>query len=303
MTGPGLTAAPAGWYPDPDGATGMVRWWNGESWSDVTTPAGPGVAVQASPVPAPPRPPAPSTWGSDAWQPGPASEPRRGARTAWWIGGSVLAVVAVVVVALVVGLSGGSPTGPGAVTDPPVASSPPAGSTFPPGTVRIIDEESGISYPFLGNGWYEYDRGPMPETRTIAGQYFITQEQTPDGGIFIAQCTSGPVADGYGWTGPGSEQATVTALADSVRAAYYPYPNEREVLRDEALTVDGHAAHLIEFQLTWDVEGYDSTGERAALLVVDVGRPDPALLYVSIPNTHAELYGTIDRLVADIDVL
>ena len=143
----------------------------------------------------------------------------------------------------------------------------------------------------------------MTETRTIAGQYFTTQEGVPTGGVFIAQCTSGPVSDGYGWSGPGSEQATVTALADSVRAAYYPYPNEREVLRDEALTVDGHAAHLIEFQLTWDVEGYDSTGERAALVVIDVGRPDPALLYVSIPNTHAELYGTIDRVVADIDVL
>ncbi|MGY1794219.1 DUF2510 domain-containing protein [Geodermatophilus sp. SYSU D00525] len=298
MTGPGLTRAPAGWYPDPDGAPGMVRWWNGETWSDVTTPAGPGVAVQAPPVAA-----VPSPQGGGSWQPGPSSQPARRPGTAWWVGGSVLAVVAVVVVALVVGLSGGSPTGPGTETDPPVASSSPAGPTFPPGTVRIIDEESGISYPFLGNGWYEYDLGLMPETRTIAGQYFTTQEQTPDGGNFIAQCTSGPVSDGYGWTGPGSEQATVTTLADSVRAAYYPYPNEREVLRDEALTVDGHAAHLVEFQLTWDVEGYDSTGERAALLVVDVGRPDPALLYVSIPNTHAELYGTIDRIVADIDVL
>ncbi|MGY1684338.1 MULTISPECIES: DUF2510 domain-containing protein [unclassified Geodermatophilus] len=298
MTGPGLTRAPAGWYPDPDGAPGVVRWWNGETWSDVTTPAGPGVAVQAPPVAAPPSP-----RDGGSWQPGPSSEPVRRPRTAWWVGGSLLAVVAVVVVALVVGLSGGSATGQGTETDPPVAGSPPAGPTFPPGTVRIIDEEAGISYPFLGNGWYEYDLGSMPETRTIAGQYFITQEQTPDGGNFIAQCTSGPVSDGYGWTGPGSEQATVTALADSVRAAYYPYPNEREVLRDEALTVDGHAAHLVEFQLTWDVEGYDSTGERAALLVVDVGRPDPALLYVSIPNTHAELYGTIDRVVADIDVL
>ncbi|HJX45517.1 MAG TPA: DUF2510 domain-containing protein, partial [Geodermatophilus sp.] len=50
MTGPGLTRAPAGWYPDLDGAAGMVRWWDGETWSDVTTPAGPGVAVQAPPA-------------------------------------------------------------------------------------------------------------------------------------------------------------------------------------------------------------------------------------------------------------
>ncbi|MGY1670226.1 DUF2510 domain-containing protein [Geodermatophilus sp. SYSU D00710] len=302
MSAPGQPTAPAGWYPDPDGAAGMVRWWNGATWSDVTTPAGPGVAVQAPPVAAPPRPPVPPAgWDAElgsGWEPGPASPPRSRARTAWWVAGGVLAVVAVVVVALVVGLSGSRTP----VADPPPVD-PPAGTTFPPGTVRIIDEEAGISYPFLGNGWFEYDLGIMPETRTIAGQYFTTQEAVPGGGDFIAQCTSGPVADGYGWTGPGSEQATVTALADSVRAAYYPFPNEREVLRDEALTVDGRNAHLVEFQLTWDVEGYDSTGERAAVLVVDVGRPDPALLYVSIPNTHAELYGVIDRVVDDIDVL
>ncbi len=280
----------------------MVRWWSGQSWSDVTTPAGPGVAVQALPVAAPPRPLAPSAVDG-GWEAGPSSPPRPGARGAWWVGGAVLAVVAVVVVALVVGLSGSSPAGPGAAATPPGAATPPAGTQFPPGTVRIIDEDSGISYPFLGNGWYEYDLHTMRETRTIAGQYFTTQEQVPGGGDFITQCTSGPVADGYGWTGPGSEQATVTALADSVRAAYYPYPNEREIRRDEALTVDGHTAHLVEFQLSWDVEGYDSTGERAALLVIDVGRPDPALLYVSIPNTHAELYGTIDQVIGAIDVL
>ncbi len=301
MTGPGLTRAPAGWYPDPDGAAGMVRWWDGETWSDVTTPAGPGVAVQAPPAAPPPLPAA--GWdagGSGGWQSGPSSAPRARARTAWWVGGAVVAVVAVVVVALVVGLSGGG--GTPAAEDPPVTAGP-SGTGFPPGTVRIVDEAAGISYPFLGNGWFEYDLGRMPETRTVAGQYFTTQEGVPTGGDFIAQCTSGPVADGYGWAGPGSEQATVTALADSVRAAYYPFPNERQVLRDEALTVDAAAAHLVEFQLTWDVEGYDSTGERAALVVIDVGRPDPALVYVSIPNTHAELYGVIDRVVADIDVL
>ena len=36
---------------------------------------------------------------------------------------------------------------------------------------------------------------------------------------------------------------------------------------------------------------------------LDVGRPAPALLYVSIPNTHAELYGAIDRVLDDVDVL
>ncbi|UOY01301.1 DUF2510 domain-containing protein [Blastococcus sp. PRF04-17] len=301
MTGPSQPAPPPGWYPDPDGAAGQVRWWNGVTWSDVTTPAGPGVAVQASPLLAPPvRPGAanpPELLASGPGGPG---------RIGWVIGISLLVLVLVVGAGLLVGSAGGegSPaaTSSSSAAVPPLVPAP-GPSTFPPGTVRIIDEAAGISYPYLGEGWLEFDLFPQAEVTSIAGQYFTTQELTPDNTIFIAQCTSGPLADGYGWGGPATLASTVATVADSVRGNYYPQPNERRVLREEERTVDGHAAYLYEFQLSWNAPGYDATGERAALLLVDVGRPAPALLYVSIPNTHAELYGVIDRVVGAVEVL
>jgi hypothetical protein len=296
VTGPGRPAPPPGWYPDPDGTPGLVRWWNGASWSDVATSAGPGVAVQSSPVLAPPASlPLPMT---------PDEPPaEKGLRSGWVIGLALVVLVAVVGAAVFLGRST-TPEEP--VAEAPVPTTqqlPPGGPTFPPGTVRIIDEESGISYPFLGDGWYEFDLGLQAEVTAIAGQYFTTQDLTPEGTTFIAQCTSGPLADGLGWAGPGTLQTTTRTVADSARLNYYPAPNERSVLRDEGRTVDGHAAHLYEFQLTWDVPGYDASGERAALLLIDVGRPAPALLYISIPNTHAELYGVIDRVIGAVDVL
>jgi hypothetical protein len=313
MSGPaqqgatGQPGAPApGWYPDPDGAPGTVRWWSGAAWSDVTTPAGPGVSVGRSfESPAPRAPLPPSEW--DAWgtQDDGGRQPfwrRRPRRTALVVG---LGALGVVLVLLLLAMTFGG-TDPGAADqDAPVAGSTSRpSSTFPPGTVRIIDQAAGISYPFLGDGWYEWDRGDQTETTDTAGQYFVTQEDLPDGfEVFIAQCTSGPLTTGYGWAGAASLQATTTTVADSVRQLNYPTPNLRDVRRDEALTVDGAPAWVYEFDLSWDVAGYEATGERAALLLVDVGRPAPALLYISVPDTHAELYGVIDRVLDDVDVL
>jgi hypothetical protein len=272
----------------------MVRWWNGASWSDVAAPAGPGVAVLSSPVLAAPVPSAEPAVPTP-WTDGAAS------RTPWIVGISLLVLVAVVGAALFLGTSG--EPAPTAAPTVPAQQNPPAGPTFPPGTVRIVDDVSGISYPYLGTGWNEWALWNQEETTSTAGQYFTTQAVTPDGQTFIAQCTSGPLVDGFGWAGPSSLKATDAAVADQVRALHYPGPNERTVMRDEDRTVDGHAAHLYEFQLSWNVPGYNATGERAALLLVDVGRPAPALLYISIPNTHAELYGVIDQVLDSVKVL
>ena len=293
MTAP----APPGWYADPDGAPGTLRWWNGSSWSDVTTPAGPGVAVGSMPG------------QPDRWESGeelitgdaPAS---LGGRTRWVLGlGAALLVVVVVVAALAGGSGADAPPVSAAPSTDAAPSAPPQ---FPPGTIRIVDENAGISYPHLGDGWFEYDLAPKDETVGTAGQYFVTQDDPPEGGLYLAECTSGPVADGFGWTGPASLRDT--ALPDRAERSgptYYPAPNEQRVLRDEPR--DGrrpHDAHLFEFELFVDGPATTRPASGPRCSSWTSARPvPPRCSSWSIPNTHAELYGVIDRIVEDVDVL
>lgn len=292
-------SAQAGWYDDPDGVPGRRRWWDGIAWGDLTQggpayggyggPAYGGVATVTAPAPDVLASPERRRWRD-----------RPGLIPGLLTVGAVLLIV-VLAVTLISGSSGGTVAGPAVPSAAPGTTPDP--NAYPPGTVRIIDPDAGISYAYLGEGWRELDFMARPEMTTSHGQYIVTQESTPDGGQFVAECSSGPLAEQFAVTGPQSYARVVDELSKSFRANYYPAPNAKDPLSAEAVTLDGAPGYLLEFDLTWDVAGYDSTGERVALLLLDTGRPRPAVLYISIPNTHAELYGIIDQLLASILVL
>ncbi|MGI8626658.1 MAG: DUF2510 domain-containing protein [Geodermatophilaceae bacterium] len=311
----------AGWYPDPEGRPGLERWWNGLGWSESVRPLSSSATVlttadrdrvitkygtrYAAAIGSDPHYWDRTEATPEPWQPAP-SEPepastagRRQVRigpAAWgWFAAAAVVALLIGVVVLVGGSNSPEPPSP-------VPGAAPEPETRPPGQTRIVDEEAGVAYPYLGTYWLEYV-SEIQETTSTAGQYIVTQEQVPSGGQFIAQVTSGPLQSSFGYAGPSSFASTIAAVQDSVRDRYYPLPNTIETLRDEAVTVDGAAGYLLEFNLNWDVAGYDSTGERAALILIETGRPAPALMYISIPNTHAELYGIVDRVIAEIDVL
>ena len=297
-----MTGSP-GWYADPDGVPGRQRWWNGADWSDVTR-GGAGTPPPAAQPGRPPRTVLPEGGTSrplDLLESGRQQRPR----PPWLPGALVAAAVAVVVVvALTVFLRGGT-TGVAAAppSAPATTGTPAPQGTFPPGTVRIIDPDAGISYAYLGEGWREVNFGTRDEMETTHGQFIVTQDSLPGGGQFIAEASSGPLATRFGIGDVASFPTAIEDVAGSVRGSYYPAPNQRSNLSSEPITVDGAPAYLLEFDLRWNVPGYDSTGERVALLLIDSGRDRPALLYISIPNTHAELYGVIAQLVASITVL
>jgi hypothetical protein len=72
------------------------------------------------------------------------------------------------------------------------------------------------------------------------------------------------------------------------------------MLRDESATLGGRPAWVTEFRLHFHEEGLKATDELACVAVIDVGRPNAAILYVSIPGTHKQYDYVIDELLASV---
>lgn len=211
-------------------------------------------------------------------------------------GASGIGVIAIILVILVF-------TGAFTATNPDAAG--PVAVSIPPSStgkdVRIIDKASGISYDYLGEGWTNYTN-IIYENQSTVGEFVVTQKTVPGGGEFIAQVTSGLLATKFGNPSAAQYPTTLQALEASVRAAYYPQPNTPTNPAQRTFMIDGHQASRRSFDLKWSVPGYDSTGERVVLILLDTAKSAPVFIYCSFPNTHAELYPLIDQVIASIKV-
>ncbi len=309
--------ADGGWYPDPDGAPDRLRWWDGHAWTSDTA------AVGAPETSGPPVPPVVPTWRDRAWSVWEERIRPRGPRIV-----GVLAVVGVAVAAILA-LRGGLPAGgPGTASAPAPSSSatpdprPPlarlCASTNParpapspkrlpvPAGPRITDPTAHISYAAQGKPFRRWNQGVWGADGTLGerfatGQYFVTQQHTPDGQYF-ATVLSGTVPATYGDDPHPNVECAARVIADDVRSRFYPQPNTRTAIANRSITVDGRPAYLVTFHLGFNVRGYDAKGELVAICVVDVPGPDAAALYVSIPDTHKQYDDVVTTAVASLRV-
>lgn len=287
----------AGWYPDPGGQPGMFRWWDGTQWTPTLTPnpyappPGPGSHAggvppmrQAQHVPA------------DPYAYSQQAEQRRSGRGPLL----VLGLVGLLVVGLVVwgvGFLGGgfNPFGPGR---PPASN--PTGNVCP---TRTSQTESAVprvhpagrtqggklSYPTLGTPWGPVEEeNRVPFGRDVFGQTVMV-EPSYDGGVssWVASVVVGELVAGDGFFSPEQGAEIVTRC---VMGIFYGDAELERVDRvNQATTLDGHDAWLVEMHLSFDIPGLDEKGETAIILIVATGAEASSLFYASIPDSRPEL--------------
>lgn len=167
----------------------------------------------------------------------------------------------------------------------------------PPGP-RTVDQAAGISYASYGDPWRTWDQvwsgGDLKVTYRV-GQHFIT-EPGPDRNGYHASILSGSVPATVNDALAVDLKCTGQQVAADVRTEYYFQPNTVEQIRDEFATIGGMPAWVSVFRLRFERPGLRAKDELAAVVLLDVGRPEAAILYVSIPGTHHEW----DRIVNEV---
>ena len=250
---------------------------------------------------------------------GPADDPvKRNQMLLRWFGAAAgLVVLCGVIVTLLMVLGGGGvpmprvfdeqggppDTRPDVVKDcPPPASYPepqPAPPT-PPGA-RTVDDESGISYKAYDAPWEPWPMvwtGGTLKVQYKVGQHFVTERYS--GGDYHASILSASIPATNNDALAVDLRCTGRVVAADVRERYYPNPNRLEQIEEKETRLGGRPAWVSKFRLHFSKSDLDAKSELVALALIDVGRPEAAILYISIPETHRQYDPIVEEVLDSV---
>jgi hypothetical protein len=332
-------SAKAGWYPDPGGGQGLYRYWDGKSWSAATSP-NPGAPPPTSGLGSVGQPATSSPYGQ-TMQTGQPGQPGllgqgapagygQGAPTGygrgnpnayanyqeiqkkkspigWWIGGLALVVVLVVIAVIAIRAVAGGTN----IATPPGGGGPPATQdTCPPQRSETPQPEADpndgrvhggpLSYPTLGPPW----GAPVTDNRVPFGTDVLSQLVTVEANYqpnqnWVASVLVGELQAGDGFFTP--EQGSQIVVKCILGAFYGNAQVNSDVQKNEATTIDGREAWIVESQLSFDIPNLKTKGELLIVVIVSAGARS-GLYYASIPDTSPELVKPARDLIGQLKV-
>ncbi|MGI5247322.1 hypothetical protein [Dactylosporangium sp. CA-139066] len=287
----------------------------------VPSEGGPGPSVRVAPgyasgrvsrlgTPPPPPPPDVLFGGPGDGDDDPI---KRNQRILKWLGGGAVLVVAIGLIVILVSVLTDNARTPGGLfnrqAQAPSDTRPELARRCPPPTIppdnpnqgggdvpagpRTVDSESGISYKQYGTPWRSLlqnwrDQGELKITYRI-GQDFVTEpDYDGQGNDYHATILSGHVPAAVNDGMVLDLHCVGDQIAADVRVSFYPKGNQLEQISAKDLTLGGRPARLLKFRLHFSSPGLQAKSELVSIALVDLGKPEAAILYVSIPDTHRQ---------------
>jgi len=302
--------AQQGWYPDPGGQTGMFRYWDGSTWSEVVSPtplAGPPSQYGAQTSVTPSQSIQTGQTAGYSLQEMKAKKP-----VGMWVtiivGVLVLALIIWFVVTKVFGGSvtdGGTNNAGGNSTEevcPQQATS----------NVRADHPADGrvyggaLSYPTLGDPWGPVDVSDyrIPFGRDVAEQTILIHQNpnplTGDWDGWVASVMVGELYAGDGFYDP--QQGSEIVNKCIFRTFYGDNTVTTETLRSEAYTLDGYDGWITETNLSFSIPNLDTTSELAIVIIIKTSAASSSIFYASIPNDAMQYKPDVDAAIAALQV-
>ncbi|MFC4531271.1 DUF2510 domain-containing protein [Sphaerisporangium dianthi] len=245
--------------------------------------------------------------------------PRKKSPLPWVLGGG--AVVILVVVALVLGLTfanrGSTPSAaetplPSETAAPPDPQiTPPLDTPTPEPSITdfpaelpqpegdtINDPRAGLSYAYGGDaGWavppwaiLNGNGRPDPRFPLWTSGYQGLSQKNYDGQDhdWVGTITACRLPEIIEYTGPQDLRKAAGAFLQNYEKIFYSPPHKRKILKDESVEVSGKKAWLLRFEMDFTAEskkaGWKFKKEQGMFVVVDQAGKRPSVLYVSIPD-------------------
>jgi hypothetical protein len=301
--------ATAGWYPDPGGAPGRYRYWDGQRWSAETV-GDPGRGAPATP-------------GTPS---GPENRNRR--RVGPWIALVTVLVVLAVVVTLVVrsgsrntadpgplptsSVSAGDDTSPSPSPSPTVSASPmptPSAPSAPPVPCPGGDPLARQDHPVDGRihggglsmpaqpGWST----PGMQADGFTWAYDVGETDTNVQPKWFAAYAVGALSVIDGFEAP--KVAAELAMACTTGSDFYKNVTSRRDLSSRAVTVDGHPGWTLRSEIRVSNDETTFEGDVVQITVVDVDSPESlAFFWGCAPIGDTALVGRLDAAARQVRV-
>ncbi|NLE18654.1 MAG: hypothetical protein GX632_08980, partial [Propioniciclava sp.] len=168
----------------------------------------------------------------------------------------------------------------------------------PPGRVQ----GGKLSYPQLGEPWgVVKEETRVPFGRDVFGQDVMLESNYDGrGSSWVASLVVGELVAGDGFFSPEQGAEIVTRC---VLGVFY---GDAEIGRtdrvNQATTVDGHDAWLVEMHLTFDIPGLQEKGETAIIMIVATAPESSSIYYASIPDSRPDLLQTARQIQGQLRV-
>ncbi|WP_242903334.1 hypothetical protein [Actinomadura terrae] len=169
---------------------------------------------------------------------------------------------------------------------------------------RVTDARAGLAWPRLGPPWQVPGKRAKVGTPGWSGQQVMVSERRGRRvgyGQFLTNVLP-PALQGE-YQGPGNVKSVAGQAAKQFEEQYYGFPHRTTPLASQALTVDGHRGWLVASYLTYKRSGVKATGEIVATAVIDTGRPTPAVVLASLPNTSKQVWPDLQQFFAQTKVV